>query len=198
MAKTIDYYMTALSPYAYLGSALFADIVKRHGATVNVYPVQYGKIFPVSGGLPLAKRAKQRQDYRLVELTRWRDFRGVPLNLHPKHFPTDENLAARMIIVARRQGLDALALANAIGTMVWAEDRDIADPKVLERAAASVGFEGPALLDSARDEAIQKIYDEDTDRAIEIGVFGAPTYIIDGEMFWGQDRLDFVERKLKT
>jgi len=196
MTKTVDYYLTLISPYAYLGGRRFAEIVARHDAKVNVYPVNYGKVFPASGGLPLAKRAKQRQAYRLVELERWRDHLKMPLNLQPKYFPADEALAARMVIAARRDSQDALALSNAILSAVWAEEKNIAEPETLMAVAASVGLDGESLLGSAGNPEISGIYDADTDNAIELGVFGAPTYVIDGEMFWGQDRLDFVDRNL--
>lgn len=196
MAKVIDYYLSLISPFAYLGGQELALIAARHDASVNVYPIQLAKIFPVSGGLPLPKRAKQRQDYRLLELARWRDYRGVPLNLHPKFFPAEENLAARLIIAARQNGQDALALSNAVLKAVWADDRNIADPGTLVAIASEAGFEGDSLMGAAEHPAIAGIYDADTDNAIEIGIFGSPTYVVDGELFWGQDRLGFVERKV--
>jgi 2-hydroxychromene-2-carboxylate isomerase len=196
MAKTVDYYLSLISPYAYLGGQRLAEITARYGAHVNVYPIQLAKVFPVSGGLPLPKRAKQRQDYRLAELERWRKHLGMPLNLQPKYFPADETLAARMVIAARRSGENALALSNAILKAVWADEEDIARPETLRAVSAALGLDGESLLGAAGDPEIAGIYDADTDNAIDLGVFGSPTYVIDGELFWGQDRHDFVERKL--
>ena len=104
MTRTIDYYYSLISPWTYLGAARFAEIAERHGATVRHKPISLAKIFPESGGLPLAKRAPQRQAYRLMELERWRDHLGVPLNLHPKHFPADETTAAHMVTAAAMEG----------------------------------------------------------------------------------------------
>jgi len=196
MAKVVDYYHFLISPYAYLGSARFTEIAARLGATVNVIPVAAAKIFPVSGGLPLPKRAPQRQAYRLVELARWRDHLGLPLNLEPQHFPADESQAARMVIAARRNGQDALALSNAVLRAVWAEERNVADPDTLAAIAGEAGFDAPALAAAAADPAVETDYEAGTEAAIAAGVFGSPTYIIDGTLYWGQDRLDFVDRAL--
>jgi 2-hydroxychromene-2-carboxylate isomerase len=195
MAKVVDYYHFLQSPYAYLG-VRFTEIAARHGATVNVIPIAPGKVFPVSGGLPLPKRAPQRQAYRLVELARWRDHLGLPLNLEPRFFPADDRQAARMVVAARRGGQDALALSNAVLRAVWAEERDIADPDTLAAIAGEAGFDAAALVTAAADPAVEADYESGTEAAIAAGVFGSPTYIIDGDMFWGQDRLDFVERAL--
>jgi len=196
MAKIVDYYHFLLSPYAYLGGGRFTEIAARHGATVNVYPVSAAKIFPVSGGLPLAKRAPQRQAYRLVELARWRDHLGLPLTLKPRFFPVDETPAGRMVVAARRTGQDALALSNAILRAVWAEERDIGDPDSLAAVVGEAGFDAAALATAAADPAVGAEYEADNETAIAAGIFGSPTFIIDGEMFWGQDRLDFVDRAL--
>ena len=196
MTKVVDYYHFLLSPYAYLGSGRFTEIAARRGATVNVIPIAAAKVFPVSGGLPLPKRAPQRQAYRLVELARWRDHLGLPLNLEPRFFPADDSQAARMVIAARRNGQDALAVSNAMLRAVWAEERDIADRDTLAAIAGAAGFDAAALIDAAADPAVEADYEAGTDAAIAAGIFGSPTYVIDGEMFWGQDRLDFVDRAL--
>jgi 2-hydroxychromene-2-carboxylate isomerase len=195
---SIDYYFTPISPWTYLGHDRFVKIAKAHGARVNVLPVDLGKVFPVSGGLPLAKRAPQRQAYRLVELKRFSEFLGMPLNLHPKYFPAATDDAARLIIaVDMHDGTDAaLQVASALLRGVWAEERNIADEAHLAAIVAACGL--PARrIDDAHSQAATERYDADSQRAIEVGVFGAPSFIIDGEMFWGQDRLDFVERRLQ-
>ncbi|HUN50868.1 MAG TPA: 2-hydroxychromene-2-carboxylate isomerase [Candidatus Sulfotelmatobacter sp.] len=196
MAKHIDYYFTPISPWTYLGSRRFEAIARRHGASIAVKPVDYMRIFPVSGGLPLGQRAKQRQDYRLFELKRWREHLQMPLTLHPAYFPADADPAARLIIAARRQGLDALGLAHALLRAVWAEDRNLADPATLIAAADALQLDGKALLGAAESRAVADEYQADTDAAIQRGVFGAPTYCYRDEPFWGQDRLDFLDRAL--
>ncbi len=197
MGVTVDYYFAPHSPWTYLGHARFVEIAKRHGALVSVLPVDLGRVFPVSGGLPLAKRAPQRQAYRLVELRRFADHLGLPLTLQPRHFPVNADDAAQLVIATDMQeGSDAaLGLAGALLRGVWVEEANIADPQVLAAKLAECGL--PAkLLDASQSQAVHERYAADSAAAIEAGVFGAPSYVIDGEIFWGQDRLDFVEHRL--
>jgi len=201
MARIIDVYLSLISPYAYLGSRALEDIAARHGAEIRIKPVDYGVIFPRTGGLPLAKRAPERRAYRLVELARWRDFRGLPLNVHPKYFPADETLAAGMVIAATdreggRNGGDPVRLAHAILKAVWAQERNIADPATLREIAAETGHDGADLLARAEQPQTRATRTALTEEALARGVFGAPTYVYEDELFWGQDRLDFLERAL--
>ncbi len=197
--KAIDYYFSPMSPWTYLGHARFAVIARRHGAGINVKPVDYGKIFPVSGGLPLAKRAPQRQAYRLAELARWRDHLGVPLTIQPKFFPYESNLASRLIVAADVRGSDAgLRLAGAILKACWAEERDMADESELATVVREQGLEPRGLMVAAKSDESQARYDELTGEAIELQVFGAPTYVYKKQLFWGQDRLEFLERALAS
>jgi len=194
----IDYYFTPQSPWTYLGHERFAAIAKAHGAKVNVLPVDLGKVFPVSGGLPLAKRAPQRQAYRLVELKRFSEFLDKPLNLHPKYFPVASDEAAKLIIaVDMHDGTEAaLAITGALLRAVWVDERNIASESHLAAILAEANL--PARrIDDAHSQAAHERYEADSQRAIDAGVFGAPTFIVGGEMFWGQDRLDFVERRLQ-
>jgi 2-hydroxychromene-2-carboxylate isomerase len=198
MSKTIDYFLAPQSPWTYLGHARFMAMAEAARADVNVLPMDLGgKVFPVSGGLPLAKRAPQRQAYRLVELRRFSEHLGLPLNLKPKFFPVQEGDAARLIIaVAEHDGASAaMALTGAVLQAVWVHERNIADHAELAALLAAAGL--PARrLDDASSPAVQQRYDDNTQRAIDAGVFGSPSYVIDGEIFWGQDRLDFVQRRL--
>ena len=198
MSYVIDYYLAPQSPWTYLGHQRFADMARAASARINVRPVDLGgKVFPVSGGLPLAQRAPQRQAYRLVELKRFSAHLGVPLNLHPAHFPVAADDASRLIIaVDLAEGTDAaMALTGALLRAVWVEQRNIADASELAAVLAACGLPS-TRLDDARAPAMQARYEADSQRAIEAGVFGAPTYVVDGEMFWGQDRLDFLQRRL--
>ena len=194
---TIDYFLAPQSPWTYLGHARFVAIARAAGATVRVLPVDLGRVFPVSGGLPLARRAPQRQAYRLVELERFSRFLGLPMVLQPQFFPVAADDAACLIIaVDRADGADAaLVLTGAILAAVWAQQRDIANPLVLAELLHESGLAGARLAQS-REPAVQGHYDQYTALAIEAGVFGAPTYRIGNELFWGQDRLEFVARRL--
>ena len=195
MAATIDYFLSPQSPWTYLGHDRFAAIAAKAGATINVLPVDLGRVFPVSGGLPLAKRAPQRQAYRLLELKRFSEF--LPMNVQPKYFPVNGDDAAKLIIAIDMHDGTAAAMriAGAVMKGVWVEQANIADPTVLQSMLAAC--ELPARrLDDAQTQLVHERYEQDSQRAIDSGVFGAPAYVVDGEMFWGQDRLDFVERKL--
>ena len=198
MPEVIDHYYSLVSPWTYLGGPRLDAIARRAGAAVDHKPADFGSIFPASGGLPLARRAPQRQAYRLLELGRWRDFLGVELNLRPRHFPAPDDLAARVVVAAKRAGADAGRLSHAILRAVWAEERDVADPGTLRAVAAENGLDGAALLAAAETAAVREEYAANTAEAIARGVFGAPSYVHRGELFWGQDRLDFLERALAT
>ena len=197
MSRQIDYYFATISPWTYLGHDRLVAIARKHGATIAVKPVNFGDVFPASGGLPLSKRAPQRQAYRLVELKRWREFLGMPLNLQPKYFPANGDLAACWVLAAAEEdAAHALALYGAIGKALWVEERDIADAATLAGVAKSVGQDAEGLGARAQAPEISARYAALTKEAIERGVFGAPSYVLDGEIFWGQDRLDFLDRKL--
>lgn len=198
MPHTVDYYFAPQSPYAYLGHARFVKLAKEAGAKVNVLPVDLGgKVFPVSGGVPLAKRAPQRQAYRLIELRRFAEWLDLPLNPQPRYFPVNGDDAARLIIaVDLKDGTEAaLNLTQAAMAAVWAQNRHIADEATLAALLAEQGL-NPARLEESHSQTVHERYEEDTQRAIDAGVFGAPSYVIEGEIFWGQDRLDFVQRRL--
>ena len=182
--KTVDYYMSPASPWTYLGHQRFAEIAKRHGAAIRVRPVDFGVIFPQSGGLPLPKRAPQRQAYRLMELKRWKEHLSVPLVIQPKHFPVNANPAAALICAAPEE--KRMAIAGALLAALWRDDRNLADPELLKSIASEYGI-------AAGDEEQYKAF---TAEAVARGIFGAPSFVYRDEIFWGQDRLDFLDRAL--
>jgi len=197
LSKTIDYYFSPQSPWAYLGHARFVALAQASGSTVRVLPADFGKVFAVSGGLPLGKRAPQRQAYRLVELRRFADHLQLPIHAQPQNFPVQGDDAARLIIaVEMADGAQAaLRLTGAVLSAVWAQQRDIADPAVLAQLLAENDLDA-ARLDQSREATTQQRYEGNIQAAIDAGVFGAPSYCVNGEIFWGQDRLDFLQRKL--
>ncbi|SKA27541.1 2-hydroxychromene-2-carboxylate isomerase [Enhydrobacter aerosaccus] len=198
MPKHVDYYVSLNSPWAYLGSKRFEAIAGKHKAEVTIWPVDFGSVFAVSGGLPLPKRAPQRQAYRMMELKRWRQHLGVPLNLEPKFFPANEVPAARCVIALREQGrmADAITLAHAVMHALWAEEKDTGDVATLKAIIAGCGLDADQVMKAGDAPEMAVKREAYTRHAISQGVFGAPSFVIDGEIFWGQDRLDFVDRKL--
>ena len=198
MAKHVDYYVSLNSPWTYLGAGRFEAMAKKHGADVTIWPVDFGSVFAVSGGLPLPKRAPQRPAYRMMELKRWRNHLGVKTTLEPKFFPANEVPAAKCVIALREQGrmADAIKLAHAVLTALWAEEKNTGDPATLKAIIASCGLDAEAVVAASEAPALADKREAYTKHAISQGVFGAPSFVIDGEIFWGQDRLDFVDRKL--
>jgi 2-hydroxychromene-2-carboxylate isomerase len=197
MTDVVDYYVSPVSPFTYLGHEALVALARTHRAPVALKPIDLGRVFPVSGGLPLAKRAPQRQAYRLVELRRWSGHRGIRLNPMPKHFPVPAELASLWVLAAAQLDVDAgLRLLGAVGRACWSEERDIGDAATLRAVATENGIDAAALEKRASAPDTRMHYDTLTQEAIDRGVFGVPTYVYRGEMFWGQDRLDFLARAL--
>ena len=198
MSHSVDYFFAPQSPWAYLGHQRFHNILKKSGAAVRVMPFDLGgKVFPISGGLPLGQRAPQRQAYRLTELARFSKWLGAPLHLKPTFFPVSGDDAAKLIIaVDMAMGADAaMNISGAILSAVWSQQRNIADEKTLAELLHEQHLPA-ACLEQTYSQAVHERYESYTQMAIDAGVFGAPSYVLDDEIFWGQDRLDFVERAL--
>ena len=197
MTKVIDYYFAPSSPWAHLGHRRLCDVAAAAGATIVPMPVDFGRIFPVSGGLPLKQRSAQRQAYRISELKRWRSYLNEPLNLAPRYFPVDADPSSLLLIATLPLGSDAvMRLAGALMRACWVEERNIADSNTLAAIADEQGLHAGALLDVARTAESTATYEAFTARAIAMQVFGAPTFVFQNELFWGQDRLEFLQRAL--
>lgn len=196
MAKVCEYYFAPQSPWSYFGHERLLALAQQYDVQIEMKPVDLSKIFSVSGGLPLAKRPPQRQAYRLIELKRWSEHLDLPLNTQPKFSPVSGDPSAKLIIATKfAHGTDAaLALTTAVMRALWAEDKNIMDADTLIALANAAGHDGQALLKSSETTAVQNEYEQFTNDAMAASVFGAPWYVVDGVAFWGQDRLDFVER----
>jgi 2-hydroxychromene-2-carboxylate isomerase len=199
MTVTVDYYMTLTSPWTYLGSARFAEIARRNNVTVNVKPCKFGPIFEQTGGLPLPKRSPQRRAYRMMELKRWREVRGIPLTLEPKYFPCDDKVATRLVIAAKLQGKDSHKLSLELGRAVWEREEALTDRATISSAAERAGLNAAELRAGGPSDAeLDALHEQFTQEALAAGVFGAPSFVLpSGEIFWGQDRLELLERALK-
>jgi 2-hydroxychromene-2-carboxylate isomerase len=198
MSKSVDYFMAPQSPWSYMGHQRFVALARKHGANIHLRPADIVKVFSVSGGVPVTQRPPQRQAYRLAELQRWSEFLNIPLNLHPTFFPVSGEPGAKLILAAlQKNGTDkALDLAFALGRAVWSEEKNIADEATLIAIADSTELDGEALLAHAASDTVAADYAKNTEEALNANVFGVPWYRVDGQGFWGQDRLDFVERML--
>ena len=188
------------SPWAYLGGPRLQDIVRRHRARLVLKPFDFQEVVPKTGGVPIRTRPQPRRDYHAVELARWRDYLGLPLNVTPRHYPMENPApnwnkhAGWTVIAAQAAGLDAFPLSHAILRALWAEERDIADPAVRRAIADENGYDGAALVAAEGSEAVQARYRRNGEEAEALGVFGSPTLVLDGELFWGQDRLRAAAR----
>jgi 2-hydroxychromene-2-carboxylate isomerase len=195
---TIDYYMTSLSPWTYLGHAAIRELAARHGARLVIKPVQLPDVFENAGALPLAKRSPARQRYRFIELQRYAVHRGLAMNFKPKFFPVDPTLADHAIIALAGAGGDALDFAGRVLAAVWAEDRDIADENVLAACLKEAGHDATAILKAAATPEVAEIRKRNTAEAIAIDAMGAPVYALNGEPFWGQDRIELLGEALQS
>ncbi len=196
MALQITYHFSLNSPWSYLGDARLTEMAARHGATVVHKPTNFGMVFPETGGLPLPKRAPARQAYRQQELERWRNHLNIALNKNPEFFPANERTGVGMVIAAINEGLDPGPLVNGILTAVWAEERNIADEETLLAIADDRGFDGASLIAVGGTDEIQSQWEQYSRDALATGVFGAPSYVLGEQIFWGQDRLEFLDRAL--
>lgn len=195
----IDYYLSLGSPWTHLGAARIEAMAAQHGATIRPIPCDFsGTVFPASGGLPLPKRSPQRQAYRMQELRRWRQALGIPIQLQPKHFPSDEAFSAACVIAVRETQGDApaLRLAHRILKALWEEEANPADRETLARLIDEAGLDAAAVTALAEDPRWAEMRQSDSQAALARGVFGAPSYVIGDDIFWGQDRLEFVAKRL--
>lgn len=194
----IDYYLTSASPWTYLGHRPIREVAVRHGVELVVKPVNLGEMFKVSGQVALGERPAVRQRYRFIELQRFAEMRGRQVNLRPKFFPTNPALADHTIIALVEAGHNPLDYMDAVFSALWAGEQDIADEATLARLIEAAGFESRMILESARSQAVADIRARNTREAIAVDATGVPSFVLNGEPFWGQDRIDILERALSS
>ena len=198
MSVVIDYFLTSVSPWTYLGHRPIQEVAARHGATLNVRPVNLGDMFKISGQVSLADRTPVRQRYRMLELQRFAELRGRKVNLRPKHFPTNPALADHTIIAVIESGKNPFDYMDRVFSAVWADEHEIADAGVLADLLTASGFDAKAVLERANSPEVAAIRAENTQAAIAADATGVPSFVLDGEAFWGQDRIDLLDHALKT
>lgn len=195
MKRTVIYFHSLSSPWAYLGGPRFHALIEKHNLDVVLRPTT---ILQENGGIPLRTRPDARQEYHELELDRWRKFLDMPLQLRPKYYPADPQYSARMVIAADHLGWDALKLSHALLRALWSEDRNILDDDTRVEIANGEGFDGQRLLDLQETPEVTEAWKASHAEASRAGVFGTPTYVLDGERFWGQDRLGFLDMRLSA
>ena len=191
--KTIGYYLSVVSPWSYLGHRRFYDIARAHSAEILYLPIDSSIVFPKTGGLALKDRSLQRKRYRLQELRRWRSHLKLELNLEPKYFPTDPKLASCVVIAAIEAGHNVTELVYELMRAVWVREEDVSDPSVIKSAIERSEGNVAELLSAANQLHVQSVFAENSERAVTKGVFGVPSYVGGEEVFWGQDRLEFLD-----
>jgi len=198
MPLHIDYYVSLNSPWTHLGAARIEAMAMAHNASMRIYPVDFGAIFAESGGLPLPKRSPQRQAYRMQELARWRDHLCIPIHVQPAFFPSNEQHAACCVIAIRETLGDqpAIKLAHRVLKALWQQEQNPGEPATLAALIKDIGLDADQVMTLGNDPKWAERRIADTRAALEKGVFGAPSYVIGDDIFWGQDRLAFVERRL--
>lgn len=188
----IDYFFSPVSPFSYLGGLGLEEVAARHGAAITYKPLDILALFNRTGGVAPKDRHESRRNYRTQELRRQAARRGLPINLQPRYWPTNPAPASYALITAQAAGSGDLgALAHALLRACWAEERDIAQPDVVRECLAATGFD-PALAEKGMVQAAET-YSANMDEAVKRGVFGAPTYAVGDELFWGQDRQEDLD-----
>jgi 2-hydroxychromene-2-carboxylate isomerase len=196
--KRIDYYFWINSDWAFLGADRLEAIAASRDAQLNYLPVDLPQVYSRTGGILLSKRAPERQRYRITELERFCRKLGIHVNALPKHMCPNGDLASRLVIAAKQRNLPLLPLTKAIFKAEWQDEKDISDPNALLQIVSDAGFDGKTLFAEAQASAIEDEYRRNTEQAIAAGVFGSPSYVYRGELFWGQDRLTFLDEALAT
>ena len=198
MPREVDYYFSFQSPWAYIGHQLFREVVETYGLQVNHKPVLLVDLFSETGGLPLAKRHPVRQRYRMVELQRWRDKRGLNFSLRPKNWPFNARLADGVVIAAVEAGHDPDPFLRRAFPAIWEQELNLADPATLTRIAEDAGLPGKQLVERSGSDEVGAAYEQNRQDALASDVFGSPGYVLDGEVFWGQDRIELLADALKS
>jgi 2-hydroxychromene-2-carboxylate isomerase len=198
MPRHVDYYFSLLSPWAYIGHRFFLEIARRHDVSIGYKPVLLNEVFSQTGGLPLAKRHPARQAYRMLELQRWREKRGLAFHLRPKHWPFDGDLANCVAAAIVANDGDPSDFIQRAFSGVWEAEENLTDTATLARLLREAGLEPDQILADANGQDVRAAYERNRLEAIAAGVFGSPSYVLDDEVFWGQDRLDLLDDALTS
>lgn len=194
----IDYYFWLNSDWAYLGADRLDALARRTGVEIRHKPVDLPQVYARTGGVLLGQRSPERQRYRIIELERWCRKLGIYVNPTPRYMCPDAELASRIVIAADELGLPVLGLYKAILRAEWCEERDISSEPTLQAILEDLGLDGSGVMELARARETEMRYRRYTDEAVSAGVFGSPSYVFDGALFWGQDRLEMLEDAVRA
>ncbi len=194
--ETITYFYAPISGYAYLGEQRLMGIAAEAGAKVDFQPVDIHKVFAAAGATPPPKQSQTRLNYRYMDLRRSAERLGLPINPKPKHWPVPVELPARIVHAAQALNMEPHTVSFAMLEAVYARELNLSDHDVVEELVNSLPLDGGALWAEAMSEASLNRYASATEAAIAKGVLGSPTYVLEGEMFFGQDRLDMLAWRL--
>ncbi len=194
MSRHLDFFFAHTSPWTYFATPRVREIVEDQGLDLHLRPYNIFSVFKKNGTKAVGDRPLPVQKNRLNELRRWSEHLQMPVNVHPKHFPVDPTPSAKMLL-AVGDGVGApLDFAWAAMRGCWAEERDISNPDTLIEIANECGLDGPALLKTSEGSEIAERLEKNTQDALENDVFGAPTFLFEGELYWGQDRVKFLRK----
>ncbi len=198
MARPIEFFLALTSPWTYLATPRARALATEYNLELRFRPFDIFSVFQRNGTKAVGDRPAAVQQNRLNELRRWRTHLGMDLNLQPKHFPVDPTLSGKMLIAALDGPGDAPEFAFRVMRACWAEERDISDEATLTAVAGGCGFDGEALLAAVKGGGAEETLAQNTEDAITANVFGAPTFLFEGELYWGQDRIEFLRRAVEA
>jgi 2-hydroxychromene-2-carboxylate isomerase len=198
MSDSIDYYFTCHSPFTWFGHNAFVEVAKKHDKTINYKPVNLMEVWKVSGAVAPPQRPPMRQRYRLVELRRVAEYRGLTVIPQPDSFPTNPERADLCCAVLVQQGSDPGPFLFSVGEALWAQDRQIADESLLAELLDKAGHTGQEVVAASKESSMAEIRSANAQEAVEMDVVGVPSYVYQGEVFWGQDRIDYLDHVLQT
>ena len=196
--KKILYFYSVASPWSYLGIKRLKEISKKYSAQIIEKPIDLvGKVFVATGGIPVPQRHISRQNYRLLELKRWGEFLNIKINQKPKFFPPkDPHLPALFCLASIDMGIN-MDFSSKVLEHLWVKENDISNIDTLKLIADDLKISFEELSKLATSDKIKKIYEANTQEAINMNIFGVPSYVYNNEIFWGQDRLELLEYSLK-
>ena len=196
MTNIIDYYFATPSPWAYLATPRIIELKNKYDLKINSKPSDLMEIFAVHGVAAVKDRPQPVQLNRLTELKRWSKFLNMPMTIQPKFFPVDPSLSHRTIILAQKNNINVENLIFSFQKAVWADEKDISDENTIIEICKSNDFNSSSIIEDANSDEIISEYKKNTEEALSKNVWGSPTFIYNDELFWGQDRIEFLERAI--